>query len=79
MINEGEALGNLLGGNLCTFNLLQGTDYSPDLGNSVLFLEGDEESQSHHFDRDLQSVLHLPGFGGVRGLVIGRFQSQSDK
>ena len=32
------------------------------------------ESQSEHFDRDLQSLLHLPGFEGVRALVIGRFQ-----
>ena len=74
MINEGKAEGTILGANLCTFNLLQGTEYFPNLENSILFLEDDGESQLPNFDRDLQSVIHQPGFGGVRGIVIGRFQ-----
>jgi len=78
VINEGKAEGSILGANLCTFNLLQGTEYFPDLNNSVLFIEDDEESKPHHFDRDLQSVICLPGFSGVRGLVIGRFQEASN-
>lgn len=78
VINEGEAEGTLLGGNLCTFNLLQGTEYLPNLNNSVLFLEDDEESQPHNFDRDLQSLIHQPGFTGVRGIMIGRFQKASE-
>jgi muramoyltetrapeptide carboxypeptidase LdcA involved in peptidoglycan recycling len=77
VINEGRTEGNILGANLCTFNLLQGTEYMPDLSNSVLFLEDDSESQSVHFDRDLQSLIHLPNFDKVRGLVIGRFQKES--
>lgn len=77
VVNEGAAEGTILGANLCTFNLLQGTEYLPDLTGAVLFLEDDEESLPHTFDRDLQSVLHLPGFAGVRGLVIGRFQRAS--
>ena len=28
-------------------------------------------------DRDLQSLIHQPGFEGVRGMVIGRFQRAS--
>ncbi len=74
VINEGEARGTVLGANLCTFNLLQGTEYFPDLKDSVLFLEDDHESQGHHFDRDLQSLIHLPNLSGVKGIVIGRFQ-----
>lgn len=77
VINRGEAEGTILGANLCTLNLLQGTGYFPSLENSILFVEDDEESQSHHFDRDLQSLIHLPGFEGVKGLVIGRFQKAS--
>lgn len=77
IINEGEAEGTILGSNLCTFNLLQGTEYFPDLKNSVLFLEDDEELKAHHFDRNLQSLIHLPAFKGVKGLVIGRFQEAS--
>lgn len=78
VINEGEASGTLLGSNLCTLNLLQGSEYFPDLTDAVLFLEDDETSQPHTFDRNLQSLLHLPQFAGVRGLVIGRFQKGSE-
>ena len=76
-INEGEVSGTILGANICTFNLLQGTEYFPDLDGSILFLEDDYESQAHTFDRDLQSLIHLQRFSGVKGLVIGRFQNES--
>jgi len=77
IINKGKASGTLLGANLCTFNLLQGTEYLPDLNNSILFIEDDEESKSVNFDRDLQSLIHQPSFKGVKGIVIGRFQKAS--
>jgi len=77
VINEGKASGTILGANLCTFNLLQGTEYFPSLKDSILFIEDDEESQRHHFDRDLQSLMHLPDFKNVKGIVIGRFQNAS--
>jgi muramoyltetrapeptide carboxypeptidase len=78
IINEGRAKGKLLGGNLCTLNLLQGTEYMPSLADSILLLEDDDESKPHTFDRDLQSLIHQPGFEGVKGLVIGRFQKKSE-
>lgn len=77
-VNEGQAEGRLLGGNLCTLNLLQGTEYMPSLDGSILLVEDDEESKPLNFDRDLQSLLHQPDFSGVRGLVIGRFQNASE-
>ncbi len=77
VINEGKAEGTILGANICTLNLLQGTEYFPDLEDSVLFIEDDYESQPHTFDRDLQSLIHLPAFTGVKGIVIGRFQNES--
>lgn len=77
VINKGQTGGTILGANLCTFNLLQGTEYMPDLKDSILFLEDDEESKPHAFDRDLQSLIHLPAFTGVKGIVIGRFQKVS--
>ncbi|MFA6430161.1 MAG: S66 peptidase family protein [Candidatus Paceibacterota bacterium] len=77
VINSGKASGTLLGANLCTFNLLQGTEYFPSLKNSILFLEDDDTSDSKLFDRDLQSLIHLPSFCGVKGIVIGRFQNAS--
>jgi len=76
-INSGEARGTILGGNLSTFNLLQGTEYFPDISDSVLFLEDDDESEIGIFDRDLQSLIHTPQFERVQGLVLGRFQKRS--
>lgn len=78
IINRGKAKGTILGANLCTFNLLQGTEYLPNLKNSILFLEDDYESNAVTFDRDLQSLIHLPEFKFVKGLVIGRFQKASN-
>jgi muramoyltetrapeptide carboxypeptidase len=78
IINEGEASGTIIGANLCTLNLLQGTEYFPSLANSILFIEDDEESLPHTFDRDLQSLIHLPDFKYVKGIVIGRFQKASE-
>jgi muramoyltetrapeptide carboxypeptidase len=74
IINKGIAEGKIIGGNLCTLNLLQGTDYMPDLSGSILFLEDDELTFPENFDRDLQSLIHLPNFDKVQGIVIGRFQ-----
>lgn len=77
VVNEGHAEGTLLGGNLCTLNLLQGTEYMPSLADSILLLEDDDESKPRTFDRDLQSLIHQPGFEGVKGIVLGRFQRES--
>lgn len=76
-IYEGQARGTIIGANLCTFNLLQGTEYFPSLQDSILFLEDDDLSSAVNFDRDLQSLIHLPEFSGVKGLVLGRFQNAS--
>src|SRR3989344_513673 len=78
VINEGQANGTILGANLCTFNLLQGTEYFPDISDAILFLEDDAESKLVIFDRDLQSLIHLPNLDKVKGVVIGRFQNASE-
>src|SRR3990167_4852961 len=75
LINKGNAQGTILGANLCTFNLLQGTEYMPSLKDSILFLEDDETSKSFDFDRNLQSLIHLSDFSNVKGIIIGRFQN----
>lgn len=77
VLNEGVADGKVLGGNIGTFNLLQGTEFMPDLTNAVMFVEDDEMTFPAEFDRDLQSLIHQPNFDKVRGLVIGRFQKVS--
>jgi len=80
-INEGVAEGTIIGGNLCTFNLLQGTSYFPETDRSILFIEDDKMSgkfSDGEFDRNLQSIMDLPQFGSVGGIVIGRFQNESE-
>lgn len=77
IINEGDAEGDIVGGNLCTVNLLQGTEYMPDISNKVLFLEDDDMAGKIYlmeFDRNLQSLMHMPEFKTVKGIVLGRSQ-----
>lgn len=78
ILNEGMVQGTIIGGNLCTFNLLQGTPFMPSLTDTIVFIEDDYESQPVTFDRDLQSLIHQRGFEHVKGLVIGRFQRSSN-
>lgn len=75
IINEGEAEGEIVGGNLCTLNLLQGTTYMPNIRDKVLFIEDDGMAEKLFmvtFDRDLQSIVQMSEFKTVRGIVIGR-------
>lgn len=81
IINKGEAEGKIIGGNLCTLNLLQGTEYMPDLDNSILFIEDDGETGKafiKEFDRNLQSLLHCAKGKKIKGLVIGRAEKVSE-
>lgn len=77
VIQEGEAEGVSIGGNLCTMNLLQGTEYMPALAGTILFLEEDHETHPRTFDRDLTSITQQPGFDGVRGILFGRCQKKA--
>lgn len=77
-IQEGKVIGKIIGGNLCTLNLLQGTEYMPDLNNSILFLEDDADDYGNdvfllEFDRNLESLLQLSNCN-IKGIVFGRFQ-----
>ena len=68
----------MIGGNLCTLNLLQGTEYMPELAGAVVFVEDDFESDVYAFNRDLTSLTQQPGFDQVNGLLIGRFQRSNE-
>jgi muramoyltetrapeptide carboxypeptidase LdcA involved in peptidoglycan recycling len=79
VINRGNATGTIIGGNLCTFNLLQGTKYMPEITNKILFLEDDHVSDIDlwEFHRNLQSLINLPGFKKVKAIVFGKFEAKS--
>ncbi|MEV0194902.1 LD-carboxypeptidase [Nonomuraea sp. NPDC050691] len=76
-LRPGTAEGRIVGGNLCTLNLLQGTPYMPSLDGALLIVEDDLESHPETFARDLTSLLQLPDAPNIRGLAIGRFQEAS--
>ncbi|MDO5568736.1 MAG: LD-carboxypeptidase [bacterium] len=81
IINEGQAEGLIVGGNLCTFNLLQGTKYMPDLTDKILFLEDDSlvgKEYPYEFDRNLQSLIQQPNFNKVKAIIIGRTQDATE-
>ena len=78
VINTGTGAGVIIGGNLCTLNLLQGSPYFPKESQVVLFLEDDEETSAEVFDRDLQSLLHALSDTTIKAVVIGRFQKGSE-
>ncbi|MBN2884492.1 LD-carboxypeptidase [Patescibacteria group bacterium] len=77
IVNEGEAEGTVLGGNLDTFGLLRGTNYFPDLSGSLIFIEDDDVTTDVSFDRNLQALINQPKFNEVKALVVGRFQKKS--
>lgn len=82
VIQPGSAEGTLIGGNIATLYLLQGTDYYPLFKeDTVLALEDDDEAGEYttrEFDRRLESILQQPNARKhVKAIVIGRFQSAS--
>lgn len=77
-IHEGEAQGKIIGGNLCTFNLLLGSSFRPAFEkDTILFIEDTEVSPLADFERNLQALMYQPDFTNVKALVIGRFQKGS--
>lgn len=80
-IQEGTCEGTIIGGNLCTLNLLQGTPYMPDTRNKVLFLEDDNIMGPYfryEFDRNLESLLQTEGADQIKGIVFGRFDDSCE-
>ncbi|HDR6310299.1 TPA: LD-carboxypeptidase [Bacillus cereus] len=80
-IHEGEATGEIIGGNMSTLNLLQGTPYMPNLQGKILFLEEDSltgKATLKTFDRYLHSLMQQPDFEYVKGIVIGKMQKGAE-
>ncbi len=80
-INEGVAEGVIVGGNLCTLNLLQGTEFMPNIEDKILFLEDTGNLNSNfllEFDRNLESLMQLKQFSRVKGIVFGRAEENCE-
>lgn len=81
IINKGKAEGKIIGGNLCTLNLLQGTDYMPNLQDTILFIEDDGlvgKAFNKEFDRNLQSLLHCAKGKKIKGIIVGRSENNCE-
>jgi muramoyltetrapeptide carboxypeptidase LdcA involved in peptidoglycan recycling len=81
-LQSGTAKATLLGGNLGTFYLLQGTEYCPKFDQPFIFaMEDDAEAgglTAREVSRRFESLLQLPGFrNGLCGLIVGRFEADS--
>lgn len=76
IITSGKASGTILGGNLCTLNLLQGTEFFPNYdGDIILFIEDDGMAADNflkEFDRNLISLIQAIGRNKIKGIVVGR-------
>ncbi len=78
-LQDGAAEGTLVGGNLCTFNLLLGTAYRPPfVKDTILFIEDTENCNIAEFTRNFQAIMQQPDFDNVKAVLIGRFQKKSE-
>lgn len=80
IIQKGSAQGIIIGGNLNSFNLLQGTSFMPSLKGKVLFIEEDDYTKEHtaeEFLRNLVSLLQQKDSNKIKGIIIGRFQKNA--
>ena len=73
VVQPGSAEGTVIGGNLSTFALLQGTPYFPRVKDPILFIEGDVGEHFSEIERRLESLLQALSREQLGGIVIGRF------
>lgn len=76
-IHSGRAVGTIVGGNIGSFNILQGTEYMPSLRDTILFLEDNYPMTADILDRHIHSLVLQKDFQYVKGIVLGRFQVNS--
>src|SRR5690606_260926 len=77
IMNNGMAEGTVIGGNLLTYNFLQGSEYVPSVDNAILILEDNGAEGPNNVENQLQSLINQSWFATVRGILIGRFKSGS--
>lgn len=71
----GTSNAEIIGGNLCTLNLLQGTEFMPKVEECILFIEDDGMAGEEflvEFDRNLVSLVQAIGKNKIKGIIVGR-------
>ena len=79
VVQSGSAEGVMIGGNLCSLNLLNGTEYFPKVeGDIILCIEDDSyDSIPETFECHVQALMQQPFFRQVKAVLVGRFQGES--
>ncbi len=72
-ITEGNAIGELVGGNLSIVASLIGTEYDIDYSGKIIFLEEFLE-EPYRVDRMLTQMLQAGKFNNVAGIALGVFK-----
>lgn len=75
----GTGRGRLVGGNLCTFYPLVGTEFDPTLGDDGIILFMEEVGENFHTIDRMVNMLRLQGvFPRLRGVILGDWASCSE-
>lgn len=74
---NGVVEGELIGGNMSIIYSLQGTDYSIDCDDKILFIE-DLNEYLYHLDRMMINLKMSGRLAKLRGLVVGEFSDMKD-
>lgn len=77
-INEGEVEAKCIGGNLMTLNFLLGNKFFPDIKNCILYIEENHIIDYKGVQKELQEVLNHPNGDKISGILIGRFQTETE-
>ncbi len=79
VISPGKAGGILMGGTMCSLNLLNGTPYMPIINEDIVLMIEDDghDSIPVTFERNLKSISQQKYFNNVKCILIGRFQNDT--
>lgn len=72
-LNEGQAEGRLIGGNITLLQHLIGSTDAPDTNGAILFIEDDAGEKISDIDRKLWHFKTSGLFDHIKGLIVGEF------
>jgi len=74
---EGEATGELIGGNLSVIYSLRGTKFEPDYSGKILFIE-DLDEYLYHIDRMMMNLKTGGILTKLKGIIVGDMLDMHD-
>ncbi|PKM93609.1 MAG: hypothetical protein CVU84_14665 [Firmicutes bacterium HGW-Firmicutes-1] len=73
IVKEGEAEGELVGGNIDTLLTLLGTEFFPNMDNKILLIEAEFNQNPKKFMQMLTQLMQMGCLSIIKGLVVGAF------